>query len=220
MNPISKTIKIKVCGMRDKTNIADLMRLNPDYMGFIFYEKSKRFVDEIAFDFIQQLDFDHKVAVFVNALQTQVLETAQKGNFHILQLHGEETPEYCAYLKSHQPFTLIKAFSIDENFDFNQLHPYQEVVDYFLFDTKGNEYGGNGISFDWNILKQYDNSKPFFLSGGISLENIDELLFFLQKNSLNVHSLDINSKFEIEPSIKDIPKIAVLLERLNALLAN
>lgn len=204
-------LKLKICGLKFPSNIQEISLLNPDYLGFIFYEKSKRLVDEATFEAIHQIDSSKKVAVFVNQSLENILEIAQKGNFKILQLHGDESPEFCKKLKEKEDFQLIKAFGVDENFDFQILKNYANTVDYFLFDTKGKERGGNGTTFDWNILKKYDQTTPFFLSGGIGLDNLDDLMRFLNENTLNIHAIDVNSRFEIAPALKDIEKIKQLV---------
>ena len=117
-----------------------------------------------------------------------------------MQLHGHETPEECEALQTLN-LPIIKAFSVGDDFDFEQLIPYQEVCDFFLFDTKGKEYGGNGLTFDWTLLQKYNNKKPFFLSGGLDAQNISQVK---ELSSLNIYGLDVNSKFEIEPALKNI----------------
>ncbi len=211
-------MQLKVCGMKYAENIEAILGLKPDYMGFIFYPQSKRYVTEVQTDFINQLDFPNKTAVFINADLQEIITIAQKGNFKILQLHGDESPELCAKLKNEYGFTVIKAFGIGENFDFSVLEIYKPLVDYFLFDTKGKEYGGNGLSFDWNILKNYDQTIPFFLSGGIGLENMEELISFVTENKLNLQAIDVNSRFETEPGLKDRGRIEKLIKKLQDML--
>lgn len=174
-------------------------------MGFIFYPPSKRF---IGLDF-QKSDLDgipkqiNKTAVFVDA---QIHEVEEFTNFYgikTIQLHGKESPEYCLDLKN-KGFTIFKAFGIDENFDFSTLKPYTENVDYFLFDTKTIEHGGSGVKFNWDLLHNYKLNMPFILSGGLGLENLDEVKQF--EHPL-FYGVDLNSKFEIEPGLKDIEKL-------------
>lgn len=210
-------MKIKVCGMREPTNIAELVALQPDYIGFIFYAKSKRYVGEGYQSPYLTKSKIQKVGVFVNHSQEFILEQIDLQDLSLIQLHGDESPEFCAALKEQTSVPTSKAFPMDEDFNFENLEPYQKSCDYFLFDTKSSAYGGSGKTFNWEVLKQYNNTKPLFMSGGISLDNIDELLNFIQTQDLNVHAIDINSKFEIEPGLKDIPQIQKLMSRLNSL---
>ena len=193
-------MKIKVCGMRNAENIAALGKLSIDYMGLIFYEKSSRFVE----DFIQT-DLPNeikKVGVFVNAEKDYILDKVNKYDLKVIQLHGSETPEFCDELKKYIP--IIKAFSIENVSDLEQATLYLDVCDYFLFDTKTPQYGGSGQKFDWSILEHYKGTKPFFLSGGISE---DDVKIIKKINHPAFEGIDLNSKFEIEPALKDITKL-------------
>jgi phosphoribosylanthranilate isomerase len=143
----------------------------------------------------------------VNATAAYILEMYKKYELDYVQLHGEELPDFCKNLK-HKGVNIIKAFSVDENFNFGKLQNYKPYCDFFLFDTKGEQRGGNGTTFDWSILDKYDNEKPFFLAGGIDLENAHNAL---EIKGLKIHSLDVNSKFEISPALKDIDKIEELM---------
>ena len=205
-------MRLKICGMREAENIRQLLALQPDYMGFIFYEKSSRFVGEtLDEELLKSFPFTtRKVGVFVNATAAYILEMYKKYELDYVQLHGEELPDFCRNLKL-KGINIIKAFSMDENFNFGKLQNYKPYCDFFLFDTKGKERGGNGLTFDWNILNKYDNEKPFFLAGGIDLENIFNAL---EISGLKIHSLDVNSKFEISPAMKDIDKIEELMRIL------
>lgn len=184
--------------MKEPENIRAVAALQPDYMGFIFYEGSPRFVDENTVkSMLPELERTgiETVAVLVNASLERANEICQYG-FHTLQLHGQESPEYCAELadKAH----IIKAFGLDEHFDFDLLKAYEPVCDYFLFDTKSPQHGGTGKQFDWSLLNNYTGNKPYFLSGGIDAVAIREL-----KATAQCHALDLNSKFEQEPGKKD-----------------
>jgi phosphoribosylanthranilate isomerase len=203
-------MKIKVCGMREEANIATLAELKPEFVGFIFYDKSPRYVGE-AFDenVLKSLPKSiKKVGVFVNANQDFILRTVKKYDLQFVQLHGNETPDFCRSLKM-RGINIIKAFSVDENFNFTSLNNYKPHADFFLFDAKGLQPGGNGVAFDWAVLKNYDNEKPFFLSGGLSLENVEQVA---ELSGLKIYGLDVNSKFEIEPALKDIEKLRQLFE--------
>jgi phosphoribosylanthranilate isomerase len=203
-------MKIKVCGMRNSENLQGLLALKPDFVGFIFYNKSKRFVD--CFPQIAIPKEIKKVGVFVNENVEEVLKIVEKYQLDIVQLHGEETPEYCKELiisrfersRKAETLKIFKAFSIDDDFDFSKTNAYQKVCDYLLFDTKGKEYGGNGIKFNWEVLQKYKGKTPFLLSGGISKEDV-----FLIKNFKHnaFAGIDINSGFEIEPALKNINEI-------------
>lgn len=198
-------MKLKVCGMRDRENIEALVALEPDYIGFIFYNKSKRFVGEHLDTTLLHSIKANKVGVFVNESLEVIEEQCKNFGIEVVQLHGDESPDFCKDIKS-KGFKTIKAFSIDDDFDFNKLEAYKPYCDYFLFDTKGDNYGGTGKKFNWDLLKSYDNEKPLFLSGGISLGDIEEIKSL---EGLNIHAIDINSKFEIAPGLKDINTIKI-----------
>lgn len=200
-------MKIKICGLKYPENIQKVAELQPDYIGFIFYDKSKRFVlddnNATTFDgFIFQDTLRvQKVGVFVNEDIKNIIRIATTYDIKILQLHGDETPEFCEELQLLD-FKIIKAFGIDENFDFAVLGEFADVCDYFLFDTKSKEYGGTGYHFDWSLLKQYNNAKPIFLSGGLTLKDITKV--WNELKHINIHALDFNSKLENDYAIKDV----------------
>ena len=194
-------MKLKVCGMKFTENMQQVAALHPDYLGFIFYEKSKRNFEGIIPAFPKSIK---KTGVFVNEYLEILVSLAQEYQLKAIQLHGDEVVSYINELKKHLPkVEIIKVFSIKDSFDFDVLKPYLETVDYFLFDTKGEEKGGNGVHFDWRVLEKYPFQKPFFLSGGIGLEDVEKLQEILQSN-LPIYGLDVNSKFEIEPGKKNI----------------
>ncbi|HVD96768.1 MAG TPA: phosphoribosylanthranilate isomerase [Cytophagaceae bacterium] len=204
-------IKIKVCGMKYPENIQAVAAHAPDYLGFIFYEKSKRFVNDLDPRIVQLVNPSiARVGVFVNHPISFIEQQSKKYGFETLQLHGDETPEYCQQLKE-KGYTLVKAFQVGDGFNFAAINPYKSSVDYFLFDTKSEGYGGTGKKFDWKIFKKYDNEVPIFLSGGLDIEHIDEIK---KLNYLNIHALDINSKFEIEPGRKNEGKIKLFIDRI------
>jgi len=188
--------------MRDPANMVDVASLQPDYMGFIFYENSKRFVGN---DFSISYEFPHairRVGVFVNEEVDTILKQVSRHKLDYVQLHGNELPEDCEALIER--VGVIKVFSIDNQFDFNSTKAYQPFSDFFLFDTKTESYGGSGKTFDWSLLKKYDQQIPFFLSGGLSSENIESVE---ELKDMNLHAVDINSGVETAPGLKDIPKI-------------
>jgi phosphoribosylanthranilate isomerase len=201
-------MKIKVCGMRDRENIQSLLALKPDFIGFIFYKKSKRFVADIPkINFPKEIK---KVGVFVNEPIDEIFKILEKHQLDCVQLHGEETPEYCKEMKTKN-IEILKAFSINEDFDFSKTASYQKVCDYFLFDTKGKEYGGNGVKFNWEILKEYKGKTPFLLSGGISKTDAIEINKIKIKSFVGV---DINSGFELKPALKNIEDIKEFKQNL------
>ncbi len=193
-------MKIKVCGMTDPKNVKEVLALKPDYIGFIFHPGSSRFVDRHQASWSQGIDQVQKVGVFVNAQADEVLAASTALSLDAAQLHGNESPEVCMTLKSAN-LLVIKAFGIHQNFNWERLEAYHQSVDYFLFDTASAQYGGSGISFDWELLKQYPLDKSYFLSGGISPANLSEAQQFKDER---LYALDLNSKFEDRPGIKNI----------------
>lgn len=196
--------------MKFPENIRKVADLHPDYMGFIFYTKSKRNVaDTLDEKLLRNLTGINKVGVFVNEEVDFILKQADKFGFTYIQLHGDEPPEVCRMLKQ-AGLKVIKAFSVDENFNFTETKTYKAVCDFFLFDTKGDGYGGTGKKFNWEILKKYDHEIPFFLSGGIDLVQVEDIKSL---HGLNIHALDINSKFETEPGLKDAEKVKKFIQQ-------
>lgn len=207
--------------MKYPDNMLEVGSLLPDYMGFIFWEKSARYFDGEMPEIPKSIK---KTGVFVNETIAIIAEKVAKYNLQAVQLHGQESVAFCIELKAKfdTSIEIIKAFSVDENFDFSVLEPYESVCDYFLFDTKGKLPGGNGTTFDWKVLEKYPSAKPFFLSGGIGIEEIKKLVETLQynlsitKTNLPIYAIDINSKFEIEPGLKNIELCRdVAQQRLN-----
>ncbi|OJJ20115.1 N-(5'-phosphoribosyl)anthranilate isomerase [marine bacterium AO1-C] len=203
---------LKICGMREPQNIEEVLSVQPDYLGLIFFEKSARYIGE---DFELPTPLQgakpQKVGVFVNHSLEYIVAKAKKYQLALAQLHGDESPEFCQQLKGLLPgLQLVKVFRVTDDFDFGTLAPYKPYCDFFLFDTKGKDYGGNGIVFNWDILKGYDNERPLFMSGGLSLENLQDLQSFITTHRLNVHAIDVNSKFEISPALKDVEKLKEL----------
>ncbi|MBK0369866.1 phosphoribosylanthranilate isomerase [Flavobacterium agrisoli] len=191
-------MKLKICGMKHPENILEVGALLPDYMGFIFWEKSARYFEGEIPELVKTIK---KTGVFVNETIENIVTKITKYNLQAVQLHGKESVEFCLALKQQlsENIEIIKVFSVDENFNFDVLKPYEKVCDYFLFDTKGKLPGGNGTTFDWHLLKKYPSQKPFFLSGGIGIEEIPTI-----KNlKLPVFAIDVNSRFEIEPGLKN-----------------
>lgn len=215
--------------MKYVENIQQVAELQPDYLGFIFYEKSKRNFEGIIPDFSNTIK---KTGVFVNEHIEIVISLIEEYRLDAIQLHGDESVAYVTELKQHlserrklfieenksikkrknqhyiskNKIEIIKVFGIKDSFNFDVLEPYLDVVDYFLFDTKGKERGGNGTQFDWSILNNYPFNKPFFLSGGIGLEDVEEVKK-IQKSGLPIYVLDVNSRFESKPGVKIIEEL-------------
>lgn len=203
-------LKIKVCGMRSTENIRNIMDFSIGYLGYIFYEKSPRYVSQ--FPLVKLPEGLQKVGVFVNASTLGIVDKVKRFDLQVVQLHGEENIETCTQLKQLLPKTkLIKAFGINKDFDWDMLMEYEGLVDFFLFDTKGEKRGGNGVKFDWGILEEYTLKTPFWLSGGISLEDISIVKDLTLEQ---LYGIDVNSQFEDQPGFKNIEKIKALTDEL------
>lgn len=200
-------MKLKVCGMREEDNIREVASLGVDFLGFIFYKESKRCVGE-DFRMPELPPGIQKVGVFVNESTERVLELVRKHDLQLVQLHGSESSEMCKEIR--KSVKVIKAFGLDHQFDFSVLQNYEQACDYFLFDTKSEQYGGTGRSFDRSILKIYELAIPFFISGGIgpgegaALSSLHPLCM----------ALDVNSKFEIRPGIKNLDQLKSFIHEL------
>ncbi len=240
---------IKVCGMREPSNVLQLQELDIDWMGMIFFKKSARNIEQP----ISIKKETPRVGVFVNEKLSIIFRKIEDYNLDLVQLHGDESVDFCRKIKenfrsettrppfglrearqdvklsevaktsrfsqsegrSHIPLPkkIIKVFSVGNDFDFSRLKPYEAVVDYFLFDTKGESRGGNGVVFDWDILKKYNSNVPFLLSGGISEDSVEAIKAFQHPKMIGI---DINSRFEIEPAFKDIKKIKTFIHELRS----
>ena len=192
-------MRLKVCGMRELENISALSELDPNYIGFIFWSESSRFVNKKTPPLDKKII---KTGVFVDATFDYILTKIKDHQLDAVQLHGQESSSYCKVIKDYG-LKVIKSFSIKNTFDFNTLENYENSCDYYLFDTKGKLPGGNGFTFDWKILNEYPSQKPFFLSGGIGVDNLNEIKK-LVKTKLPIHAIDVNSKFETAPGNKNI----------------
>lgn len=211
-------------------NPLEVAQLQPDYLGFIFWEPSSRAFEGEMPNLPKSIK---KVGVFVDAPLEEVLEKVAQYQLDAVQLHGKESVAYCDALRhvklvsaSHNDETpkqvrgdgieIIKVFSIKDNFDFSILKDYEAVCDYFLFDTKGKLPGGNGYTFEWSILENYPSTKPFFLSGGIGLESVEKLKEFMNSPaSTYCYAIDVNSRFETQPGLKNIASLKAFQEALN-----
>ena len=196
--------------MKFPENIQEIALLEPDFLGFIFYENSVRNYTENSIGSISESI--KKVGVFVNERHEKIIKTIQKYDLNIIQLHGKETESYCLELinqLNHNQLNtkIIKSFSVDDYFVFQTLNDYQ-MVDYFLFDTKGKLPGGNGTKFNWKVLDKYHLEKPYFLSGGIGLDDVKSIKEFIKTPaSKYCFALDVNSQFEIEAGLKNKEKL-------------
>lgn len=192
--------------MKYRENIQAVERLEPDFMGFIFYEKSPRVVEKVEADFNNKIT---KVGVFVEPDAEKIIAISQKNKLHWVQLHGEVSLQELQKIKSAN-ITVIKAVGIGGKFDFQQLIVYEPVVDYFLFDTQSSSHGGTGVSFNWEILKQYNLSKPIFLAGGVGLDNLTALVEL--SRTIPIYAIDMNSRLEDAPAVKNIEKVKKAIE--------
>jgi phosphoribosylanthranilate isomerase len=192
---------LKVCGMRNSTNITELIKVQPNFIGFIFHESSPRNVFKVHNAEIPSTI--NRVGVFVDKEVDFITKKATDFDLDYIQLHGNENAEFCSEMKSNG-LKIIKAFNIYEGFDFDQLKAYEPFCDYFLFDAFGKKAGGNGITFNWELLANYKGETSFLLSGGID-ENMVQTTKNINHSQLV--GVDINSGFEVEPALKDIKKI-------------
>lgn len=206
---MKKGVSLKVCGMKFPENIKEVAKCAPDFMGFIFYKKSPRYVGE---DFVMpEINGKiQKVGVFVKEDTSEMIRIGRKYQLDYIQLHGGESIATCQELKDLQ-MKVIKVFSVDEQFDPRQVDEYSDCADFFLFDTKTSKYGGSGKTFDWQIINHYSGETPFFLSGGIDISH-GEIIKKLKTPMLA--TVDINSKFEIKPGMKDVEKIKNFIKNL------
>jgi len=195
-------MKLKVCGMKHTDNILEVAALVPDFMGFIFYKGSKRYVGE-GFEMPVLPASISRVGVFVDETMETVVAMVEMYGLEYVQLHGTESEKYCKKLSDR--VKVIKAFGVDEGFDFALTEKYEDSCEYFLFDTKTTDHGGSGKKFNWEVLNNYHGRKEYFLSGGLDSAYTAGLTPF---------AVDVNSMFEIEPGLKDIQKLKLLKDEL------
>ena len=200
---------IKTCGMRDADNIRAVSELGIDWMGFIFWAPSSRYVSEKP-SFLPTRQ--KRVGVFVDARIEEVKSKADEYALDLIQLHGNESPAFCERLKANSRQQLIKAFNIATQEDLEQTIPYEGLVDYFLFDTKAKMVGGNGTQFDWSVLSAYQGNTPFLLSGGIGPDDAEKVRNF---HHPQLAGIDLNSRFELSPAFKDIEKLKQFITEYN-----
>lgn len=213
---------VKVCGMTQAENVAAVAELPVQYLGFIFYAISPRAVPADLADWLSEhrevLASVKRVGVFVNAEVDEVLNAVHDFELDYVQLHGTENPEYCALLQqlwrgtSARQAGIIKAFPVDESFDFATTEAYALYCDYFLFDTKTPQYGGSGRQFDWSVLSRYAGSTPFWLSGGLGLRDAEPIK---KLDHPRLAGYDLNSRFELEPGLKDVELLRSFLAELS-----
>lgn len=202
---------VKICGNTTTNNLLEVGKLQPDYIGFIFYSNSKRYVANPK-DVKQPTHCKAKrVGVFVNADMKDILKKINEFDLDYVQLHGNETPDFCAKINAIRP--VFKAFQVNNKFNFNILKGYISSCYYFLFDTFSNQYGGSGKKFDWRIISSYNFHKPFILSGGITEDDVKTIKRLDHPQMIGI---DLNSRFEISPGIKDITKLSTFLTKLKS----
>ena len=209
---MSPTLHIKVCGMRESGSLAAVAALQPDFLGFIFYPKSSRYVgEEVSGNSLENLPPTIKrVGVFVNETTENIRQRVQEFKLDVIQLHGDETPAQCQALRASD-VTVIKAFALGGKFDFDTLLPYVPHCDYFLFDTKGEQPGGNGLVFDWQLLRNYSLPIPYFLAGGLDLAHAETLR---NLRLPGLFAVDLNSRFEVSPGQKDPIRLQQMFQQL------
>jgi phosphoribosylanthranilate isomerase len=206
-------MKVKICGLREHSNVMELSALDPAWMGFIFYQGSKRYIyNAEQFINLQLLKKTIKrVGVFVNESAERIQQLQAQFELDLIQLHGDEDPAYCSILAA-KGLKLIKAFQIAGSDDFEKVEAFAPYVEYFLFDTKGDLPGGNGKQFNWSLLIERRFSKPFLLSGGIAPDMAAELNSFKHPDCEGV---DINSRFEDAPGLKNVLLTKTFIQQLS-----
>ena len=195
-------MKLKVCGLTNKENIMEILSdVHPDYLGFIFYEHSSRFVEnKLDAGFVKSLpESIHKTGVFVDAPEEYILDRASQYGITTLQMHGKESPDFCRRFID-KGYEIIKVFNIYKSFDISTMNAYGNSCDFFLFDRAGKYKGGNGVKFNWDILQQYTLNKPYFLSGGVAP---DDGAYVKAIKDRRIYGVDINSRFETSKGIKN-----------------
>ena len=204
---------IKVCGMKNPQNITSVTQLPVDIIGLIFYEKSARYVGKQNNSAIKNAIPKHvkTAGVFVNDSLENIFAYHSFYSFSYIQLHGTESPEFCEQVQQKTNAQVIKAFQVDADFLCSSVSDYEQACSYALFDTKTKHYGGSGHKFDWEKLSEYSGKLPFFLSGGITPCDAD-IIKSLQLPLL--YAIDINSKFEIEPGLKNTEEISLFIKEL------
>lgn len=204
-------MKLKVCGLNSRENIESILKCSPDFIGFIFYLRSPRYIGDLSPEFVRGISSAKKVGVFVNENEENILKNVGQYGLDYVQLHGDETPEFCAAINYRIP--VIKAFQVNDEFDFGFVSKYENACKYFLFDSRSENYGGSGKSFNHAKLEEYRSGKAVFLSGGLDLNITDDILY-LQSVHPSVFAIDVNSRFELSPGIKNTDKLKVLTDKM------
>lgn len=212
---MNNALQLKVCGLTQVDQILELISMNIDFLGFIFYKKSHRYaLNRLSLEDISKIIHNGKVGVFVNESVENILEITEKADLNLIQLHGDESDQYISELrkKTDPKIKIIKVFRIGETAGdlSSRIENLQSIVDYILFDTDSQFFGGTGTQFDWSLLNELEIKIPYFLSGGISEENSNGIEILNQKP----FAFDINSKFEIEPGVKDLEKVSLFKSNL------
>lgn len=211
---------VKVCGMYRQENVLHLIQqAAPDLMGMIFYEKSPRFVEQEGANpsFFKALPI-RKVGVFVNADLPYILQKIEQYGLEFVQLHGDENLQFITDLRAASPIKIIKVVRVGDTVDWQELKEFESSVDMFLFDTQTEKFGGSGKQFNWSILDRYPLSRDFILSGGVNSDSLGTIQVLAVKMPRLV-GVDINSKFESQPGIKDIEKIKSFVQDCRGSLA-
>ncbi|MCO5236754.1 MAG: phosphoribosylanthranilate isomerase [Chitinophagaceae bacterium] len=206
-------MRIKICGNTDLNQVYALDEMGVEFAGFIFYSGSSRYVvGRIPGEELRRAKLGiQKTGVFVNAGYEEVMQQVKQFGLQMVQLHGDESPMLCERIGKQVP--VIKVFRVKKEDDISdRLRNYRGVCEYFLFDTDTAGYGGSGHQFDWGVLDTKTIDKPFFISGGIGVEEVEDLKNWVARSGRNLFAVDINSKVEISPGIKDVEKVKQFVE--------
>jgi phosphoribosylanthranilate isomerase len=208
-------MELKVCGITQSEQLLALQEIGVDYAGLIFYGGSPRFIGahNLEASILNQNEITIKrIGVFVNAKEDEILKAVDDWKLEMVQLHGEESPVFCEKISNH--VKTIKAFRVKEEESLAyKVAPYENAVEYFLFDAMGKQYGGTGNKFDWKVIAEANIQKPYFLSGGLGPDDVSAIQVFAQANS-NCFAIDVNSRFEVKPGVKNIEIVKTFAERL------
>jgi phosphoribosylanthranilate isomerase len=208
-------MELKVCGITQSEQLLALQEIGVDYAGLIFYGGSPRFIGahNLEASILNQNEITIKrIGVFVNAKEDEILKAVDDWKLEMVQLHGEESPVFCEKISNH--VKTIKAFRVKEEESLAyKVAPYENAVEYFLFDAMGKQYGGTGNKFDWKVIAEANIQKPYFLSGGLGPDDVADIQIFAQANS-NCFAIDVNSRFEVKPGVKNIEIVKTFTERL------
>jgi len=208
-------MELKVCGITQLEQLLALQEIGVNYAGLIFYGGSPRFIGAHSLEasILNENEITIKrIGVFVNAKEDEILKAVDDWKLEMVQLHGEESPVFCEKISNH--VKTIKAFRVKEEESLTyKLAPYENAVEYYLFDAMGKQYGGTGNKFDWKVIAEANIQKPYFLSGGLGPDDVADIQVFAQANS-NCFAIDVNSRFEVKPGVKNIEIVKTFAERL------